>query len=164
MPGPDDIQRVAAALGRPGSRYLRRLDEARQTVASRSMEASRQLEVFLDRVGDLTADELRELYAETFRGEASAVRRLLVRLATDSDRRRGIGYGRGCARTLAGTPRSRTEPVRVRCPISVLSPAATTESLSIRAVIRMNGLPESSTRLARVTADMKREPPPCPCC
>ena len=81
MPGPDDIQRVAAALGRPGSRYLRRLDEARQMVASRSIEASRQLEVFADRVGDLTADELRELYAETFRGEASAVRRLLVRLA-----------------------------------------------------------------------------------
>ena len=50
-------------------------------VASRSIEASRQLEVFLDRVGDLTADELRELYAETFGGEASAVRRLLVRLA-----------------------------------------------------------------------------------
>ena len=39
-------------------------------IASRSIEASRQLEVFVDRVGDLTADELRELYAETFRGEA----------------------------------------------------------------------------------------------
>ena len=81
MPGLDDIQQVAAALGRPGAGYLRRLDEARQMIASRSIEASRQLEVFLNRVGDLTADELRELYAETFRGESPAVRRLLVRLA-----------------------------------------------------------------------------------
>ena len=81
MPGPDDIQRVAAALGRPRADYLRRLGDARQMIASRSVEASRQLEVFVDRVGDLATDELRELHAETFRGEAPPVRRLLVRLA-----------------------------------------------------------------------------------
>ena len=77
----DDIQRVAAVLKKPRAWYLRRLDEARNTIASRSVEASRQLDVFVDRVGDLTAEELRELYDETFRRETSAVQRLLVRLA-----------------------------------------------------------------------------------
>lgn len=76
----DDIQRVAAALERPRAGYLRRLDEARHMMASRSVEASRQLEVFVDRVGDLTPEELRELYAETFRDEGVAVRRLVARL------------------------------------------------------------------------------------
>ena len=88
MPVPDDIQDVAAALGRPRAAYLRRLDEARQRIATRSVEGARQLEVFLDRVGDLTAEELRELYVETFRGESADVRRLLLRLArtqTDDD-------------------------------------------------------------------------------
>ncbi|HET7221126.1 MAG TPA: hypothetical protein VFJ02_23890 [Vicinamibacterales bacterium] len=88
MPVIDDIQRVAAALGRPRAGYLRRLDETRRMLGPRAVEASRQLEVFVDRVGDLTAEELRELYIETFRGEAAAVRRLLVRLArtqTDGD-------------------------------------------------------------------------------
>jgi hypothetical protein len=80
MPVIDDIQRVAAALERPRAGYLRRLDAARQMMAPRSVEASRQREVFVDRVGDLTPEELRELYAETFRGEAFVVRRLLARL------------------------------------------------------------------------------------
>lgn len=80
MPVIDDIQRVAAALERPRAGYLRRLDAARQMMAPPSAEASRQLEVFVDRVGDLTPEELRELHAETFRGEALAVRRLLARL------------------------------------------------------------------------------------
>ena len=80
MPVADDIQRVAALLQRPRTGYLRRLDETRQMLAARSGEVSRQLEIFADRVGDLTAEELRELYDETFRGEASAIRRLLGRL------------------------------------------------------------------------------------
>ena len=77
----DDIQRVAAMRERPRAGYLRRQDEARNIINSRSVEASRQLEVFLDRVGDLTAEELRELDDETFRCETSAVQRLLARLA-----------------------------------------------------------------------------------
>jgi hypothetical protein len=80
MPAADDIARVAAALQRPRAGYLRRLDEARRLMTPRSGEASRQLEIFAERVGDLTAEELRELYDETFRGEAPAVRRLLGRL------------------------------------------------------------------------------------
>lgn len=81
MPVTDDIQRVAAAIERPRAGYVKRLDEAREMIAPRSVEALRQLEVFLDRVDGLTAGELRELYTETFRGEAVAVRRLLGRLA-----------------------------------------------------------------------------------
>ena len=77
----DDIQRVAAVLERPRTEYLRCLDEVRNIIASRSVEASRQLEVFVDRVGDLTAEELGELYDETFRRETSAVQRLLEGLA-----------------------------------------------------------------------------------
>jgi nitrate reductase assembly molybdenum cofactor insertion protein NarJ len=80
MPVADEIQRLAAVLQRPRAGYLRRLDEARQMLAARSGEVSRQLEIFADRVGDLTAEELRELYDETFRDEASAIRRLLGRL------------------------------------------------------------------------------------
>jgi nitrate reductase assembly molybdenum cofactor insertion protein NarJ len=80
VPVTDDIQSVAAALARPRAGYLRRLDAARHLMAARSVEASRQLEVFVDRVGDLTPEELRELYVETFRGEALVVRRLLARL------------------------------------------------------------------------------------
>lgn len=80
MPVADDIQRVAAMLQRPRPTYLRRLDEARQMLAARSGEVSRQLEIFADRVGDLTAEELRELYDETFRDEDLAIRRTLGRL------------------------------------------------------------------------------------
>jgi nitrate reductase assembly molybdenum cofactor insertion protein NarJ len=76
----DDIQRVAAMLQRPRPTYLRRLDETLQMLAGRSFEVSRQLEIFADRVGDLTAEELRELYDETFRQEDSAMRRTLGRL------------------------------------------------------------------------------------
>jgi nitrate reductase assembly molybdenum cofactor insertion protein NarJ len=94
----DDIQRVAAALDGPCDGYLQRLDEARNVMASRAVEASRQLEVFVDRVGDLTAEELGELYTETFRDETSAVRRLLVHLA----RVRTDGAEGGAAVTALG--------------------------------------------------------------
>lgn len=76
----DDIQRVATLLQRPRPTYLRRLDEALQMLGGRSAEVSRQLEIFADRVGDLTAEELRELYDETFRDEDSAIRHTLGRL------------------------------------------------------------------------------------
>ena len=76
----DDIQRVAAMLQRPRPTYLRRLDEALQMLAGRSIEVSRELEIFADRVGDLTVEELRELYDETFRNEDSAIHRTLDRL------------------------------------------------------------------------------------
>ena len=77
----DDIQRVAALLLRPRPTYLRRLDEALKMLARRSIEVSRELEIFADRVGDLTAEELRELYDETFRHEDPAILRTLGRLA-----------------------------------------------------------------------------------
>ena len=77
----DDIQRVAAMLQRPRPGYLRRLNAARQMMAAGAGDVSRQLEIFADRVGDLTADELRELHDETFHNEGSDIRRLLGRLA-----------------------------------------------------------------------------------
>jgi hypothetical protein len=80
MADADDIQHVAAALEPPGAEYLARLDEARQAIASQSVEASRQLELFIERVRDLTPEELRELYDETFRGETLEARRTLSRL------------------------------------------------------------------------------------
>jgi hypothetical protein len=81
MADADDIQHVAAALEPPGPEYLARLDQARQAIASRSLDASRQLEMFIERVRDLTSEELRELYDETFRGETLEARRSLSRLA-----------------------------------------------------------------------------------
>jgi hypothetical protein len=81
MPAADDIQRVAAMLQRPRGGYLRRLEAARQMLAAGAGEVSRQLEIFADRVGDLNAEELRELHDETFHGEGANVRRLLGRLA-----------------------------------------------------------------------------------
>ena len=66
MTSRDDVQRVAAALERPRAGYVAAIERARKAMAGRSGEASRQLGVFIDRVGDLTGDELRELYDETF--------------------------------------------------------------------------------------------------
>ena len=51
-------------------------------MAAESGEVARQLDVFVDRVGDLTTEELRELYDETFREPALAdVHVLAARLA-----------------------------------------------------------------------------------
>jgi len=51
-------------------------------MAAESGEVVRQLDVFVDRVGDLTTEELRELYDETFREPALAdVQALAARLA-----------------------------------------------------------------------------------
>ena len=63
----DDIQAVAAALKRPRAGYVEQIVRARMAAAGRSGEAARQLEVFVDRIGDLTIDEIRELHDETFR-------------------------------------------------------------------------------------------------
>ena len=62
-----DVQRLAAALQRPRVGYVGRIDRTRRAVAARSVEAARQLDVFLGRISDLTIEELRELYDETFR-------------------------------------------------------------------------------------------------
>ena len=61
-----DVRRLASALRRPRAGYVGRIDRARKAVAGRSVEAARQLDVFLGRIADLTIDDLRELYDETF--------------------------------------------------------------------------------------------------
>ena len=66
MAAPDDVQRVAVALGRPGARYLSRTKRHATAVASGSGEAARQLGLFADRVADLSTAELQELHDETF--------------------------------------------------------------------------------------------------
>ena len=80
MPDADDIQRVASALEPPRAGYLKRLKETQLSIAQ-AVEAARQLEVFIERVGDLTAEELRELHLETFRDGLPVVRRIHDRLA-----------------------------------------------------------------------------------
>jgi nitrate reductase assembly molybdenum cofactor insertion protein NarJ len=81
MPGADDIQRVAAALESPRAGYLKHLKDTQRVITKEAAEAARQLEVFIERVGDLTAEELHELHVETFRDESPAVRRTVARLA-----------------------------------------------------------------------------------
>ena len=61
-----DVRRLAAALLRPRAGYVDRIDRTRRSVAVRSVEAARQLEVFLGRISDLTIEDLHELYDETF--------------------------------------------------------------------------------------------------
>jgi hypothetical protein len=68
----DAARLIAAVLLRPTDGYLPAVDAARRAAATRSVEAARQLEVFTDRVGDLTLDELRELYDETFASPSTA--------------------------------------------------------------------------------------------
>ena len=60
------VQCLARALQRPHAGYAEEIDVTRRAVAARSVEAARQLEAFLGRIGDLTLDELREVYDETF--------------------------------------------------------------------------------------------------
>jgi nitrate reductase assembly molybdenum cofactor insertion protein NarJ len=80
MAARDEIQHVAAALERPRPGYFLRFEHARTAVAARSGEAARQLGVFVERIADLTLDELRELHDETF-GPAAMSRVLAVALA-----------------------------------------------------------------------------------
>jgi nitrate reductase assembly molybdenum cofactor insertion protein NarJ len=68
----DAAASVAAVLQRPDEGFLAALADARAAASSQSVEASRQLEVFAGRIGDLALDELRELYDETFAQPATA--------------------------------------------------------------------------------------------
>jgi nitrate reductase assembly molybdenum cofactor insertion protein NarJ len=77
-----DVQRLASALRRPRAGYVERIERTRTAVAACSVEAARQLEVFLGRIADLTLDELREVYDETFRpGGPNAIGPAVQRLA-----------------------------------------------------------------------------------
>jgi nitrate reductase assembly molybdenum cofactor insertion protein NarJ len=79
----DDVQRVAAALTRPGAGYVQRIRADATVIAARSGEAARHLGLFVERVADLTTDELRELYDETFgHGPLDDVGPLASRLAS----------------------------------------------------------------------------------
>ena len=90
MAGRDEVQSVAAALKRPQRGYVGRLEAVRDAVAPRFGEVGRQLGLFLDRIGDLSTEELRELHDETFgrtAGEAigRAVHGLADRPTLDSE-------------------------------------------------------------------------------
>ena len=81
MAARDDVQHVAAALARPRAGYLKRLETARVAMTARSGDAASQLAVFVDRIGDLTTEELRELYNETFgRGALQGTEAMALRL------------------------------------------------------------------------------------
>jgi nitrate reductase assembly molybdenum cofactor insertion protein NarJ len=91
----NDVQSVAAALLKPRADYLSRLAGTRDAIASRSAEGARQLTVFLDRISDLSVEELRELHDETFNRRLPAelsgtAGRLAARPATARDVRRAL--------------------------------------------------------------------------
>jgi nitrate reductase assembly molybdenum cofactor insertion protein NarJ len=71
MAARDDIQEVAAVLTRPRSGYLKRLEQAQRAIDARSGDASNQLGLFVERIADLTLEELRELHDETYRGDVT---------------------------------------------------------------------------------------------
>lgn len=82
MTARDDVQHVAALLARPRRGYARRVEAVRAALSPQACEALRQLGMFVDRVGDLSTDELHELYDETFRrGPPTALEPLVARLA-----------------------------------------------------------------------------------
>ncbi len=82
MASPDDVPRLAAALRRPRAGYVKRLSTLQIGLTSKSGEAARQLGLFIDRIGDLSLDELGELYVETFeRSDLSGTAPLVTRLA-----------------------------------------------------------------------------------
>lgn len=95
MAARDDIQRLAAVLKRPGASHVAPLCDAQRAIAKGSGEAARQLGVFIDRVAELTSDELRELHDETF-GEAplravpAAAERLARGRASEADARASL--------------------------------------------------------------------------
>ena len=80
MAATDEIQLVAAVLERPRAGYMKRVASAQRAVVTSPGEASRQLAVFADRIADLTLDELRELYEETYRGDQAEIEPLVQRL------------------------------------------------------------------------------------
>ncbi len=67
---------------RPDDRYLDRVDAIRDALADRQGEAARQLGVFATRLAGLSAEELQELFDETFdRDRAAALGALAARFA-----------------------------------------------------------------------------------
>jgi hypothetical protein len=140
MTARDDIQRVAAALARPRAGHIERLERARSAMAAESGEVARQLDVFVDRVGDLTTEELRELYEETFREPALAdVHVLAARLARDpatvaEARRRSTPWRRRSidSKPIAIRFRTSSGPSAARCsrvPITPGPPDGALEAL-----------------------------------
>ena len=92
----DDVQSVAAALLTPHPDFVARLVRTRDAVAASSVEAARQLTAFLDRISDLSVDELGELHHETFNARLPAeLGPVAVRLASRSmpaaDAREALG-------------------------------------------------------------------------
>lgn len=83
MSGRDEIQRLAAVLERPRTGYAKRLEQAQRAAIASSDEASRQLRVFVERIADLTLEELCELYDETFRADQAEIEALVRRLVRE---------------------------------------------------------------------------------
>jgi nitrate reductase assembly molybdenum cofactor insertion protein NarJ len=79
----EDVRRVATALQRPDGDYLDAIERVRSAIAARSGEGARQLGVFVDRVRDLSLEELDELHDETFRGALVEGPTVAARLAAD---------------------------------------------------------------------------------
>jgi nitrate reductase assembly molybdenum cofactor insertion protein NarJ len=85
MTARDDVQRLAAVLRRPGRAHVAPLRNAQQAMTHGSGEAARQLGVFIERVAELTTEELRELHDETFStASLAAVPRVADRLARET--------------------------------------------------------------------------------
>ena len=116
----DDIQSVATALLKPRADYVPRLVGAREALATRSVEVARQLGVFLDRISDLSVEELRELHRETFTGPSSAelssaAGRLAAEPASGLDARRAIGVLTSALSSLDGDRNPFAYVVRALC-------------------------------------------------
>jgi nitrate reductase assembly molybdenum cofactor insertion protein NarJ len=77
----DDLQQLAIVLDRPTADYLAHVERAQSAALAQSLEAARQLEVFVARIQDLSPAELVELYDETFNDEFTT-RDVLAGLAT----------------------------------------------------------------------------------
>jgi nitrate reductase assembly molybdenum cofactor insertion protein NarJ len=72
----DALRQLAMVLERPAADYLSLIERARSAIAPQSIDAARQLDVFIRRIEDLSPDELVELYEETFSGDLTPTREL----------------------------------------------------------------------------------------
>jgi nitrate reductase assembly molybdenum cofactor insertion protein NarJ len=84
MAATDDLERLAAAMVRPGEGYLDRIEQLREALAGRHGEASRQLGAFTARLAGLSIDELQELFDETFDDRAARALIALSRQLTQA--------------------------------------------------------------------------------